>query len=87
MEVHIRKSCNTALFIIIYKNLNINLKTLASYTLKIFTIGASLPSSYILLPIHLKIFTQHFQINKEIEDFIITLGAALNRSGSIIGVK
>jgi len=74
------------LFIIIYKNLNINLKTLASYTLKIFTIGASLPSSYILLPIHLKIFTQHFQINKEIEDFIITLGAALNRSGSIIGV-
>jgi Na+/H+-dicarboxylate symporter len=74
------------LFIIIYKNLNINLKTLASYTLKIFIIGASLPSSYILLPIHLKIFTQHFQINKEIEDFIITLGAALNRSGSIIGV-
>ncbi|MGB9729214.1 MAG: cation:dicarboxylate symporter family transporter [Thermoprotei archaeon] len=74
------------LFTIIHKNLNINLKKLTSYTFKIFTIGASLPSSYILLPIHLKIFTQHFQINKEIRDFVITLGAALNRSGSIIGV-
>ncbi len=74
------------LFTIIHKNLNVNLKKLTSYTLKIFTIGASLPSSYILLPIHLKIFAQHFQINKEIRDFVITLGAALNRSGSIIGV-
>lgn len=74
------------LFIITYKSLSVNLRTLASYTLKIFAIGAALPSSYILLPIHLKFFTQHFQVNKEIQDFVITVGAALNRSGSIIGV-
>lgn len=74
------------LFIILYKRLHVNFKALSSYTLKIFTIGTSLPSSYILLPVHLNIFTQYFQINKEIEDFVITLGAALNRSGSIIGV-
>ncbi|MEM2211572.1 MAG: cation:dicarboxylase symporter family transporter [Nitrososphaerales archaeon] len=62
------------------------LKALIAYTIKTLIAGVSIPASYILLPIHLKIFSDHFPIDGSLRDFVITLGAALNRLGSITGV-
>jgi Na+/H+-dicarboxylate symporter len=47
-----------------------------------FTIG----SSYIFLPLNIKIFCRYFEMDKRVRDFILTLGASLNRCGSVIGV-
>ncbi|MEM1545953.1 MAG: cation:dicarboxylase symporter family transporter [Candidatus Methanomethylicia archaeon] len=74
------------IILITAKFLNIGFRRLISYFLKIMAAGISLPSSYILLPVHLKIFNDHFKIDRSIGDTVIALGAALNRAGSIIGV-
>lgn len=74
------------ILLITAKFLNIGFRRLISYFLKIMVTGISLPSSYILLPVHLKIFNDHFKIDRSIGDTVIALGAALNRAGSIIGV-
>ncbi len=63
-----------------------NLRDTASYTLKTFLTGASLPSSYILLAPHLEIFNSHFKVDRSIGDTVLALGSALNRAGSIMGV-
>jgi len=74
------------IILITAKFLNIGFRRLISYFLKIMAAGISLPSSYILLPVHLKIFNYHFKIDRSIGDTVIALGAALNRARSIIGV-
>lgn len=47
-------------------------------------------SSYMALPLNLKIFNQCFRSNnndkRHVNDFILTLGATLNRCGSVMGV-
>ncbi len=68
------------------RTLNIKLRKVISYTFKTLAMGVSLPSSYILLAPHLKIFNDHFDIDRSVGDAIIALGAALNRAGSIVGV-
>ena len=74
------------ILLLIANFLNISFRRLTSYVLKVMAVGVSLPSSYILLPVHLKIFNNHFEIDSSIGNTVIALGAALNRAGSIIGV-
>lgn len=66
--------------------LGVDLKAAASYTLKMFFIGLSLPSSYILLAPHLKVFSSHFDVDRSISDTVLAMGSALNRAGSAMGV-
>jgi Na+/H+-dicarboxylate symporter len=72
--------------LIIVKFLGVNFRKLLLYALKTMIAGISLPSSYIFLPVHLKIFSSHFDAERDVGDAIIALGAALNRAGSIVGV-
>lgn len=74
------------ILLLMVKALNIKPGKLLSYAFKTIATGISLPSSYIFLPVHLKIFNDHFKIDRGIGDAVIALGAALNRVGSIIGV-
>ncbi|MDW8045178.1 MAG: cation:dicarboxylase symporter family transporter [Nitrososphaerota archaeon] len=81
--LHILYILMMILLLLLYK---FDLKRLFAYTVKTLITGISVPASYILLPMHLKIFSDHFSIDRSLRDFIITSGAALNRLGSITGV-
>jgi len=74
------------ILLIIVKFLGVKFRKLLFYALKTMVTGISLPSSYIFLPVHLKIFSNHFEMERDVGDAIIALGAALNRAGSIVGV-
>jgi len=63
-----------------------DVKHLSKYSVRAFLAGLSTGSSYITLPMHLKIFNQYFKLDKRVSDFILTLGASLNRCGSVMGV-
>ena len=59
---------------------------LAKYSARILVTGLSIGSSYVILPLGLKIFKEHFNLDSGIGDLVVTLGASLNRCGSVMGV-
>lgn len=56
------------------------------YSASMFTTGLATGSSYLALPMGLKIFKEHFSIRGDVADLVITLGSSLNRCGSVMGV-
>lgn len=56
------------------------------YSRETFIVSLSIGASYIVLPLNLEIFGRHFKMDKRVRDFILTLGASLNRCGSVMGV-
>jgi len=75
-----------SLLLIVYKLASKDVKPLSKYSVRAFLAGLSTGSSYISLPMNLKIFNQYFKMDKRVRDFILTLGASLNRCGSVMGV-
>lgn len=62
------------------------LTELARYSVRMLGIGLSIGSSYVILPLALKVFKEHFDTDSSIRDLVLTLGASLNRCGSVMGV-
>jgi Na+/H+-dicarboxylate symporter len=65
---------------------HIELGELATYSTRMFATGLAIGSSYLALPLALKIFKQHFQTRGNLADLVLTLGSSLNRCGSVMGV-
>lgn len=59
---------------------------LARYSARIFATGLSIGSSYVILPLALRLFKEHFDADSAVRDLVLTLGASLNRCGSVMGV-
>jgi Na+/H+-dicarboxylate symporter len=59
---------------------------LARYSARMFATGLSIGSSYVILPLALRLFKEHFDADSAIRDLVLTLGASLNRCGSVMGV-
>ena len=75
-----------ALFLITKLLSKVSSRTLWKYSASMFTTGLATGSSYLALPMGLKIFKEHFSIRSEVVDLVITLGSSLNRCGSVMGV-
>jgi Na+/H+-dicarboxylate symporter len=75
-----------ALLIVARVLTHIGLGKLAAYSTRMFATGLAIGSSYLALPLALKIFKQHFQIQGNLADLVLTLGTSLNRCGSVMGV-
>lgn len=63
-----------------------SLNQIYRYSRETFVTALSIGSSYIFLPLNIKIFGRFFKTDKRVRDFILTLGASLNRCGSVMGV-
>lgn len=63
-----------------------SLRALLRYSLRAYAASFAGGGSYIVLPVHLKVFQEDFEVDRTIRDFVLTLGAALNRCGGVIGV-
>jgi Na+/H+-dicarboxylate symporter len=74
------------LFVIVQKVARPEIKELAGYSMRIFATGLSIGSSYIILPLALRAFKEHFAVDNAVGDLVLTLGASLNRCGSVMGV-
>jgi len=74
------------LFIIVQKVTHTRLAEMSRYSTRMFAVGLSTGSSYVALPLALKIFKEHFDIGEGIGDLVLSLGASLNRCGSVMGV-
>ena len=59
---------------------------LAQYSTRMFATGLSVGSSYVILPLALKTFREHFDADSSVGDLVLTLGASVNRCGSVMGV-
>ncbi len=59
---------------------------LGNYSTRMFAAVLAIGSSYVALPIALKIFRNHFNTPRQISDLVLTLGTSLNRCGSVMGV-
>lgn len=75
-----------ALFVITKLSTGVGLGGLWKYSASMFTTGLATGSSYLSLPMGLKIFKEHFSIRGDVADLVITLGSSLNRCGSVMGV-
>jgi proton glutamate symport protein len=64
----------------------VDFRGLWRYSVSMFTTGLSTGSSYLALPMGLKIFREHFSVRGDVADLVITLGSSLNRCGSVMGV-
>lgn len=76
----------TSLLLIVRKLMPRDVNQIYRYSRTAFMAGLSIGSSYVVLPLNLKIFGRHFKMDKRIRDFILTFGASLNRCGSVMGV-
>jgi len=74
------------LFIAIQRVTQIGVREMSGYSTRMFAVGLSTGSSYVALPLALKIFKEHFSISEGIGDLVLSLGASLNRCGSVMGV-
>jgi len=74
------------LMIIVERATHMGLLKLLKYSARIFAAGLSIGSSYLALPLVLRIFKRHFKVNPGVEDLVLSLGASLNRCGSVMGV-
>jgi len=74
------------LFIIVQRVTRTKLGEMSRYSTRMFAVGLSTGSSYVALPLALKIFKEHFDISEGIGDLVLSLGASLNRCGSVMGV-
>ncbi len=75
-----------ALFITVQRVTHIGFREMLRYSTRMFAVGLSTGSSYVALPLALKIFKEHFSISESIGDLVLSLGASLNRCGSVMGV-
>ena len=74
------------LLIVVQKVTHTRLAEMSRYSTRMFAVGLSTGSSYVALPLALKIFKEHFDIGEGIGDLVLSLGASLNRCGSVMGV-
>jgi serine/threonine transporter len=74
------------LFVIVETITHGRVMNLAKYSARILITGLSIGSSYVILPLGLRIFKEHFNLGSGIGDLVVTLGASLNRCGSVMGV-
>jgi len=74
------------LFIFVAKLTHRETAGLARYSTGMFAIGLSVGSSYVILPLALKAFREHFDADNSVGDLVLTLGASVNRCGSVMGV-
>jgi len=74
------------LFITVERVTHVGLVKLSRYSTRMFATGLSIGSSYMALPLALKIFKEHFDVSAGIGDLVLSLGASLNRCGSVMGV-
>jgi len=75
-----------ALSITVQRVTNIGFRELSRYSTRMFAVGLSTGSSYVALPLALKVFKEHFRISESVGDLVLSLGASLNRCGSVMGV-
>lgn len=62
------------------------LRKMTRYSANMFAVGLSVGSSYLALPLALKIFKEQFNVDASVGDLVLSLGASLNRCGSVMGV-
>ena len=74
------------LFIAVQRVTQVRVREMSGYSTRMFAVGLSTGSSYVALPLALKIFKEHFSISEGIGDLVLSLGASLNRCGSVMGV-
>jgi Na+/H+-dicarboxylate symporter len=75
-----------AILIMVGRATHQRLTELARYSSRMFATGLSIGSSYVILPLALRLFKEHFDADSAIRDLVLTLGASLNRCGSVMGV-
>lgn len=75
-----------ALLTTVQRVTSIGFREMSRYSTRMFAAGLSTGSSYVTLPLALKIFKEHFSISESIGDLVLSLGASLNRCGSVMGV-
>ncbi|MCS7387013.1 MAG: dicarboxylate/amino acid:cation symporter [archaeon GB-1867-005] len=64
----------------------VGLKLVLKYLARALFLGLFIGSSYLILPIHVRIVREELGVKPEVGDLIVTLGAMLNRCGSIAGL-
>jgi len=74
------------IFILVQRVTHTRLGDISRYSTRMFAVGLSTGSSYVALPLALKIFREHFNVSESIGDLVLSLGASLNRCGSVMGV-
>ena len=75
-----------ALFIVVQRMIHMGFGEMSRYSTRLFAVGLSTGSSYVALPLALRIFKEHFDISESVGDLVLSLGASLNRCGSVMGV-
>jgi Na+/H+-dicarboxylate symporter len=75
-----------ALAVLVKTYADVGLGALCKYSVRLFSSGLAIGSSYLILPIALKVFKEHFSIRRDVADLGLALGTSLNRCGSVMGV-
>jgi Na+/H+-dicarboxylate symporter len=95
MEVYLVAMCLTlilgvaalaTLYVIVQRITHVKPGKLLQYSKRMFAVGLSTGSSYLALPLALRLFKEHFDINQSVGNLVLSLGASMNRCGSVMGV-
>ena len=75
-----------ALAVIVKTFTETSLARLGTYSARMFATALAIGSSYLALPMALRIFRDYFRTRRRVADLVLTLGTSLNRCGSVMGV-